>query len=300
MATMGAQPARLDQVIGVDHRHPLGARVAPGERLVQRPGLVAWPARQVEETQAGARTEQLGELEVLHQQAAVALGGLHGSRQSDRTAPTYLATTATDPQPLLTQPVHELPPLRLCQVAGSAHSRLWNETIARYHYLGYTPMAGSQSRYFVFTGERLVALLSFGARAWKLAARERFIGWHEGQRQRNLPLVVNNAPFSHSALDPVHGFGLQDPLAHSAATAQRLAGLLRLPPGADGNLRRDAPTSRHLLPGSQLDQGRSNRQAWQKVSHPHAHPASQGHLALSAAQELPLNPLSIPLATVHP
>jgi hypothetical protein len=37
--------------------------------------------------------------------------------------------------------------------SGSAHSRLWNEYIARYHYLGYTPMAGSQSRYFVFAGE---------------------------------------------------------------------------------------------------------------------------------------------------
>jgi hypothetical protein len=109
--------------------------------------------------------------------------------------PEVLATAATDPQSLLTNPVHELPPLQLRQVAGSAHSRLWNEYIARYHYLGYTPMAGSQSRYFVFAGERRVALLSFGASAWKLAARERFIGWQEDERQRNLPFVVNNARF---------------------------------------------------------------------------------------------------------
>ena len=109
--------------------------------------------------------------------------------------PEYLATAATDPQPLLSSPVHELPPLRLRQVSASAHSRLWNEYIARYHYLGYTPLAGSQSRYFVFAGERLVALLSFGASAWKLAARERFIGWQDDERQRNLPLVVNNARF---------------------------------------------------------------------------------------------------------
>ena len=109
--------------------------------------------------------------------------------------PEYLATAATDPQSLLVRPVHELPPLHLRQVSGSAHSRLWNEYIARYHYLGYTPMAGSQSRYFVFAGEHRVALLSFGASAWKLAARERFIGWQEDERQRNLPLVVNNARF---------------------------------------------------------------------------------------------------------
>jgi len=120
---------------------------------------------------------------------------LPAARRAAPRQPEYLPTHATDPQPLLTQPVHELPPLRLHQVVGSANSRLWNEYIARYHYLGHTPMAGSQSRYFVFAGETLVALLSFGASAWKLAAREQFIGWHDEQRQRNLQLVVNNARF---------------------------------------------------------------------------------------------------------
>jgi len=67
--------------------------------------------------------------------------------------------------------------------------------MARYHYLGYTPLSGSQMRYNVFAGERLVALLSFGASAWKLAGRDRFIGWAEPARQKNLPLVVNNARF---------------------------------------------------------------------------------------------------------
>ncbi len=120
---------------------------------------------------------------------------LPAARRRPPRQPEYLATAATDPQPLLIRPVHELPPLRLRQVSGSAHSRLWNETIARYHYLGYTPLAGSQIRYFVFAGEHLVALLSFGASAWKLAARERFVGWQEDARQRNLQLVVNNARF---------------------------------------------------------------------------------------------------------
>jgi hypothetical protein len=47
----------------------------------------------------------------------------------------------------------------------------------------------------VFAGDRQVALLSFGASAWKLAGRERFIGWPEPQRLKNLQLVVNNARF---------------------------------------------------------------------------------------------------------
>ena len=112
-----------------------------------------------------------------------------------RGRPHFPPTAATDAQTPLRQPVHELEALTLRPVAGTAHSRLWNEYIARYHYLGYTPMSGSQMRYNVLAGERLVALLSFGASAWKLSPRERFIGWQEPERLKNLQLVVNNARF---------------------------------------------------------------------------------------------------------
>ena len=112
-----------------------------------------------------------------------------------RRRPHFAPTQASDPQTPLTQPVHELGSLTLHPVTGTAPSRLWNEYIARYHYLGYTPMSGSQIRYNIFAGEQLVALISFGASAWKLAQRERFIGWQEPQRLKNLQLVVNNARF---------------------------------------------------------------------------------------------------------
>lgn len=112
-----------------------------------------------------------------------------------RGPPRFLPDAATASLPPLQQPVHELPPLSLRLVAGTATSRLWNAYIQRYHYLGYTPLSGSQLRYNIFAGEQLVALLSFGASAWKLAARERFIGWKESERQKNLQLVVNNARF---------------------------------------------------------------------------------------------------------
>lgn len=120
---------------------------------------------------------------------------LPASQMRPRQRTEIITTAATDAQPPLSRPVHELAPLTIRQVAGAANSRLWNEYIARYHYLGYTPMAGSQMRYFVFEGERLLALLSFGASAWKLAARDRFIAWEEIARQKNLQLVVNNARF---------------------------------------------------------------------------------------------------------
>jgi hypothetical protein len=106
------------------------------------------------------------------------------------------ATSASDAQPDVTLPVHALPALSL-QPIGARHvqSRLWNEYMARYHYLGYSPMSGAQMRYCVYAGEHLVALLSFGASAWRLKHRDHFIGWTEPQRQMNLQLVVNNARF---------------------------------------------------------------------------------------------------------
>ena len=107
----------------------------------------------------------------------------------------FPSTCASDAQTPIRQPVHELPRITLQVVSGKSTSLLWNEYIARYHYLGYAAMSGSQIRYNVFAGDQLVACISFGACAWKLKDRERFIGWSEEQRQRNLQLVINNARF---------------------------------------------------------------------------------------------------------
>ncbi len=107
----------------------------------------------------------------------------------------FEATRATDAQPPVSAPVHELGKITLRQVANKADSRLWNEFVARYHYLGYSAMSGAQMRYQVFAGEQLVACISFGASAWKLKDRERYIGWQDFERRKNLQFVVNNARF---------------------------------------------------------------------------------------------------------
>ena len=105
-------------------------------------------------------------------------------------------TAATDPQDAIRAPVHALPAPRLEIVTGqNTASRRWNEYIARYHYLGYTPLSGNQMRYNVYAGDRLVALIGFGASACKLAARERYIGWTDQAWERNLQQVVNNTRF---------------------------------------------------------------------------------------------------------
>ncbi len=74
-------------------------------------------------------------------------------------------------------------------------TRLWNELVARHHYLGYTPLPGAQLRYFLETDDRLLGLLGMGAAAWTCQPRDAFVGWDRHARQRNLHLVAGNARF---------------------------------------------------------------------------------------------------------
>jgi len=105
-------------------------------------------------------------------------------------------TERTDPGDPITSPAGELAgDLRIEIAETDERKSLWNEYVDRYHYLGYTPMAGAQLKYLVYSQDRLLALLGFGASAWKIAPRDWYIGWSDEKRQENLNLVVNNARF---------------------------------------------------------------------------------------------------------
>ncbi len=105
-------------------------------------------------------------------------------------------TTASDPQEPLVAPAGAVGALTLEPVDTRPESKLWNELIARYHYLGYQPLPGAQIRYYVRGDQgRLLALLGFGAAAWAVAPRDQFIGWSAEQRAQHLHRVVNNARF---------------------------------------------------------------------------------------------------------
>ncbi len=81
-------------------------------------------------------------------------------------------------------------------VRNTREGKLWNEFVARYHYLGYKTLVGAQMRYAVRDRDGWpVAMLGFSTAAWKLAPRDKFIGWTPGKREKNLPLVVDNPRF---------------------------------------------------------------------------------------------------------
>lgn len=115
--------------------------------------------------------------------------------RNSRPDPRVHITSASDPRSAIEQPAGTLAPLDLKLVSTKPDSRLWNEYIQRYHYLGHKPLPGAQLRYFVHAANQIVALLGFGAAAWQTAPRDNFIGWTHEQRKANLHLVVNNARF---------------------------------------------------------------------------------------------------------
>jgi hypothetical protein len=112
-----------------------------------------------------------------------------------RPDPTIHITSCTDPGILIEKPAGALAPLVLQRVQKKLDSRLWNEFIERYHYLGHKPLPGAQLRYFVYSGNQPVALLGFGAAAWQTAPRDCCIGWSHAKREKNLHPIVNNARF---------------------------------------------------------------------------------------------------------
>ena len=84
--------------------------------------------------------------------------------------------------------------LLLQRVDGkTAASKTFNELIEQNHYLGYTPMAGAQVRYLIGGPTGWLGAISFGAGAWAVAARDRYIGWSAAARQARLHLVLNNS-----------------------------------------------------------------------------------------------------------
>ena len=104
-------------------------------------------------------------------------------------------TPQAEPQLPITGSLQGLSELHLRPVAKGAEAALWREYVDRYHYLGYTPLAGAQLRYLVRSGPQVLAVLGFAACAWKVAPRDQFIGWSAAQREARLQLVVNNARF---------------------------------------------------------------------------------------------------------
>src|SRR5262245_23949074 len=132
-------------------------------------------------------------LERLRDQGCLTLPPL---RQSGKCGPRVPALSAvSDPQPAIQSLIADLEPMTL-RLVDDAEGPLFRQFIQRYHYLGYRVPVGANLRYFVESQNgRILALMQWTSPAWKMAARDQWIGWNPQQRTRNLQQIVNNSRF---------------------------------------------------------------------------------------------------------
>jgi hypothetical protein len=107
-------------------------------------------------------------------------------------------TAQGDPGPPLTGPVGEIGLLALELVQTPTQHALFRELVGRYHYQGHAVPFGASLRYLVVAthpARQVIGCLQFSSPAWRLAVRDRWIGWDEATRRRNLQRIVSNSRF---------------------------------------------------------------------------------------------------------
>jgi len=105
------------------------------------------------------------------------LGG-RGPRREDLSQPLV------EPEPVECA-ASECEPLELALVEGEAESRRWRVHVESYHYLGWRVPFGANLRYWVRNRDRELACLLWTSPAWKMHARDAWIGWSDEPRKRH-------------------------------------------------------------------------------------------------------------------
>lgn len=111
------------------------------------------------------------------------------ARHSRRPAPPCV-----DESPLACS-LADLGPVVLRQVRRTPQEAIFNGLIEHHHYLGYRQPVGEHLKYIAVAQDRPVACLAFSSVAYRLAARDTFIGWSDETRKQNLHLLAYNTRF---------------------------------------------------------------------------------------------------------
>jgi hypothetical protein len=107
-------------------------------------------------------------------------------------------TAQGEPGPPLEGEVSQVAPIGLELVSDRSQRQLFRELVGRYHYLGPAVPFGAHLRYLIWASQPTRAVLGgvqFSSPAWRMAARDQWLGWDDATRRRNLQHVVNNSRF---------------------------------------------------------------------------------------------------------
>ncbi len=76
------------------------------------------------------------------------------------------------------------------------YKKPFNHLLKKHHYLSYSRPVGQNMKYIIMgENEQFFGCLLFGAAAWKTQARDQWIGWSPGEREKNPGMICNNTRF---------------------------------------------------------------------------------------------------------
>lgn len=105
------------------------------------------------------------------------------------------AAVLIDTTPVIAD-LRRLRPLDVQQVRRTADEPLFNSLIEHHHYLGYEQPVGEHLKYLVWSRDaRPIACLAWSSAPRHLGSRDRFIGWSQEARKRNIRFIAYNTRF---------------------------------------------------------------------------------------------------------
>jgi hypothetical protein len=108
------------------------------------------------------------------------------------------ASPAEAPYSTLTGSVKDVAPLLVDRVETREQRDLFKTLLAQYHYLGYAMPFGARIQYLVYASRPrrdVVGCVQFSSPAWRMKARDQWIGWDDARRGDALQHIVNNSRF---------------------------------------------------------------------------------------------------------
>lgn len=81
------------------------------------------------------------------------------------------------------------------KINNQKEKNLWNELVEKYHYLHSSRLVGRQIKYIFYYDGKPIACMGWGDAAWRIKARDHWIGWNEVDINKNLKLIINNVRF---------------------------------------------------------------------------------------------------------
>jgi hypothetical protein len=89
----------------------------------------------------------------------------------------------------------EIRPLEIRQVRKSGEEPLFGSFLEAYHYLGYTQPVGEHLKYLISARGTPVACMAWSSAPRHIGCRDRYIGWSQEVRRRNIRLLAYNTRY---------------------------------------------------------------------------------------------------------